>query len=546
MIGLGSMRVTDAAVIDAAIDAGVDLIDTADAYENEALVARAIASRAVKIVTKGGLVRPGGAWVPDGRASHLAAAARASLARLGAIDLYLLHAIDPRVPLATSVRAIDRLRDDGVVRGIGVSNVNLAQLDEALAIAPAIEAVEVELSPWRLDALRGGVVAACERRGLTLLAHRPLGGAAGVRRLSRVAPLAESLGLTPAELALAWLRAKSPAIVPLPGATRIETARSAARAQTIALDRDVVARLDELFEISTVRPERAAARGESKDVVLIMGIPAAGKSTLAASYVDRGYLRFNRDERGGSLAHTHRALDAALADGAARAILDNTYVNRAARAPVIELARRHGARVTCIHVATPLEDAQTNACARMLARYGRLLEPDEIKRIAKKDPGTFGPHAQFRWRREHEAPSLDEGFDAIEIVTPPRAISGGDRAAIFVTLDQAGLHAPSAIPDDVLLVGLAWLPDVPSETWDALADRTRALVGREVVLARCPHAAGPPVCWCRKPLPGLGLAIARAHAIDLSRSLVVGRGAADRGFAERLGIRYGETLSIDV
>src|SRR5688572_3707073 len=137
-VGLGAMRLSTApdrdddrglAVLCAAIDAGVTLIDTADVYghgaddlgHNERLVARARARHPhVTVVTKGGLTRPGGAWVPDGRARHLAAAARASRDRLGPIDLYLLHAPDPRVPLATSVRALASLLSDGVVARIGL------------------------------------------------------------------------------------------------------------------------------------------------------------------------------------------------------------------------------------------------------------------------------------------------------------------------------------------------------------------------------------------------------------------------------------------
>src|SRR5438046_745324 len=121
-----------AAVLAAALDAGVTLLDTADAYahderdagHNERLVAAAIAAQMapgkhhVRVVTKGGLIRPDGAWRPDGRAKHLAEAARASRDRLGAIDMYLLHAIDPKTPLATSVRALAKLRDAGIVRAI--------------------------------------------------------------------------------------------------------------------------------------------------------------------------------------------------------------------------------------------------------------------------------------------------------------------------------------------------------------------------------------------------------------------------------------------
>src|SRR4051794_15177369 len=122
-----------AAVLSAALSGGVQLLDTSDAYchddnetgHNERLIAAAIVTvtTPVFIVSKGGLERPGGAWVPNGRGKHLATAARASRERLGvvAVDLYLLHAIDPKTPLATSVRALARLRDEGVIKEIGLS-----------------------------------------------------------------------------------------------------------------------------------------------------------------------------------------------------------------------------------------------------------------------------------------------------------------------------------------------------------------------------------------------------------------------------------------
>jgi aryl-alcohol dehydrogenase-like predicted oxidoreductase len=578
-IGLGAMRLSTepdrddaraAAVLDAAFAAGIALIDTADAYarderdvgHNEGLVAAAAlrASRPVTIVTKGGLTRPGGAWVPDGRARSVIAAAAASRVRLGvdSIDLYLLHAIDPRVPLATSVRALARLRADGVARAIGLSNVGVAQLEQALAIAP-IDAVEIELGPWNVDAIRGGLVAACARRGIAVLAHRPLGGPAGVKRLSRepaVVEHAARLGATPAELALAWVRAQADVIVPLPGATRVETAASAAR--LVELDPGARAALDGRFlAVGAARVSTPSAVA-APEVVLIAGMPAAGKSTLAAEYEALGWLRLNRDERGGTLLELARELDRALAGGATRAVLDNTYVDRAARAPVVEVARRHGARVRCVLVATELEDAQVHAVQRMLDRAGRLLEPDELARAARSDPGMIGPGAQFRWRREHEPPSLDEGFDAIEEVRAPRGIAPGTRAAVFVSLDDRIWHGRPTSAEDVRLVdgaaariaawhaegravvGTAWLPGVGDDAFAAITARVRALLGEAapLELARCAHPAGPPVCWCRKPLPGLGLALARAHDLDLARSIVVGRGAADRGFAARLGAQF--------
>ena len=167
------------ATIHAALDAGVTLLDTADAYcldaeetgHNERLIARALANWSgdasrVRVATKGGLTRPGGRWENDGRARHLASACHASLRALGRehLDLYQLHAPDPRVALGTSVRALDALRREGLVDAIGLGNVSLDQLQEALRIAP-IAAVQVELGPWQQDAIRGGWPSSARRRG---------------------------------------------------------------------------------------------------------------------------------------------------------------------------------------------------------------------------------------------------------------------------------------------------------------------------------------------------------------------------------------------
>lgn len=585
-VGLGCMRLsTDAArgdargdsrgaaVLDAAIAAGVDLLDTADAYardeadagHNERLVGAAVAraaaaGRRVQVATKGGLVRPGGAWVPDGRAGHLAAAARASRERLGVpvIDLYLLHAVDPRTDLATSVRALAQLREDGVARAIGLSNIGVAQLERALAIAP-IDAVEVELHPWKLDALRGGLVEACARRGIRVLAHRPLGGPTGARRAAKERALVEIAarhGAAPAEVALAWLRSLSPAIVPLPGATRPETAASAARAAQLVLDDEARAVLGARFLGATGGPP-APRRPGGGEVVIFVGMPASGKSTLAASYTARGYLRLNRDERGGTLRGLAQELDRALAEGAERVVLDNTYGTRAQRAPVVALARRHGLGVRVISMTTPLEAAQANAVDRMLDRCGRLLEPEELRQANKRDPNLFSPNVQFRYRREYEPPHADEGFDAIEEVCAERA-PRGDGRALVVELDDLVWAGRPARPESIELrdgaaealaawaaagrsiAGTTWQPGLAAADVPALAARLAALAGAAIELLACAHPAGPPVCWCRKPLPGLALAFARARGVDLSRSLCLGRGPADRGFALRAGIPYAD------
>ena len=180
------------ATIAAAADAGITVFDTARAYgENETLLARALracgAHERARIVTKGGM---SSGWVPDGRAKAIRADCEASLAALDglAIDLYLLHAPDPRTPWLTSVRTLARLVDDGLVRNIGLANVNRLQLEQALELAP-VAAVQVALSPFDDRALRGGVVDRCAEEGIAVMAHSPLGGPDRAGRVGRVEEL---------------------------------------------------------------------------------------------------------------------------------------------------------------------------------------------------------------------------------------------------------------------------------------------------------------------------------------------------------------------
>src|SRR5687768_2581417 len=248
-IGLGCMRLStlrdrddtrSIAVIHAALDAGARLLDTADSYcfddtetgHNERLVAEALRrwgrdASLAEVATKGGLRRPGGKWVPEGRAKSLRAACDARRRALGVdvIDLYQLHVVDPNTPLETSMRALAALQAEGKVRRIGLCNVTVGQIEAARAIAE-ISSVQVSLSVLDDENLRNGVAEYCRDEGIRLIAYRPLGGVRA-SRLTRdhvLAKVAAQHGATPHEIALAWLTDLG--VVAIPGATREETARS--------------------------------------------------------------------------------------------------------------------------------------------------------------------------------------------------------------------------------------------------------------------------------------------------------------------------------
>ena len=547
------------ATIAAAAEAGATVFDTARAYgrdaaelgHNERLLARALrrcgAVGTARIVTKGGMTRPRGGWVPDGRAKAILADCAASLAALDglAIDLYLIHAPDPRTPWRTSVRALARLLDEGIVKRVGLSNVNRRQLDQALELAP-IAAVQVALSTFDERALRGGVIERCTETGIAVIAHSPLGGprrAASLTRQHALGEVAAAHGATPAEVALAALLEVSPAVVAIPGARRPETARSAARAAKLSLragDRAVLAR-----EFATPRPTRVGRRHEATDadVVLVMGIPAAGKGRVAEEYVTQGYVRLNRDERGGSLRQLADALDEELSSGARRIVLDSTYLTRAARSYVIDAASRHRVAARCIWLDTPLAQAQVNLVERLLDRFGSLPTPEQLRQLARREPGILAPTSQMRTLREFEPPSTDEGFAGVERVPFARTPrSRGARAGVFVAaaaMTQSGRehvlkHGDRAAPHLVF----DWRPDGTSDALAAEVASLSAEVSGPVEGALCPHAAGPPSCWCRPPLPGLPLAFSRAHGVDPSRSILVGTGPAHRTLATTLGARY--------
>jgi aryl-alcohol dehydrogenase-like predicted oxidoreductase len=263
-IGLGAMLLSiegrpDEAqairTIHAALDAGIDLIDTADAYardgteigHNERLIAKALKGRQedVLVATKGVHTREGTAWHLDGRPEHVRAACEASLRALGVdrIDLYQLHRPDPEVPFAETVGAFKELQDEGKVRWIGLSNVDNQQLEEALEIAEIVS-VQNQLALNFTSPLAKGEVGAATERGIAFLPWSPLGGMGRAEQTSAgvaaVREIASAHGVSPQQVVLAWLLHLGPTVIPIPGARRPETIVDSAAAAHLRLAADEV------------------------------------------------------------------------------------------------------------------------------------------------------------------------------------------------------------------------------------------------------------------------------------------------------------------
>jgi aryl-alcohol dehydrogenase-like predicted oxidoreductase len=236
--------------VHAAIDAGVTLIDTADVYcldhrdigHNERVIARALREKrspSVVVATKGGLERPKGAWTRNAHPDHLRTACEASLRALGVerIDVYQLHAPDPDVRFEDSVGELARLRTEGKVAHVGLSNVSVREIERASAIVPIVS-VQNRWNPGHRAPETDGVLAHCTRHGIAFLPYSPFGGASGSKSLSRTGRLAEEASrrsVSPHRLVVAWMLAKSPVVIPIPGARRVESIVDSAAAADVTL-----------------------------------------------------------------------------------------------------------------------------------------------------------------------------------------------------------------------------------------------------------------------------------------------------------------------
>jgi histidinol-phosphate phosphatase family protein len=610
-LGLGLLRLSTESrpstldsitLIHAALDQGIRVIDTADSYcldnddfhYGEVLAAQAVASwhgpkNEVRLLTKVGLARPNGKWIPNASPKHIAKSVDASLVALGTDRIFLLqlHAKDSRVPFEETLGALAELQKQGKVEHLGLCNVSPADVRQAMRHF-SVASVQCELSIQSRKSAEDGMLVLTQELGIPFLAHRPLGGYAKVEKLAKnrvLGPLAARHQATPFEIALAAVLHAAPHVIPLIGATKLASLESSMRATHIALDVSDQTALSIKYSfdadedsVAAIRPaakpvdlpqlEPDAGPSDSPEVVLLMGIQGAGKSELVQAYVDRGYARLNRDLIGGKVDDLTGHLQQLLSQGEKRVVLDNTYPTRVSRAGVVRVSHASGLPVRCRWLETSIEDARINVVLRVLNRYERLLGPADMKELAKQDPNLPPPIAMQRWLDSLEKPEWDEGFSAIDRIpfvrrTPADHVNKGLLLDVDGTLrtTASGEIYPRHADDVVLLpnrreILRKWLDDgyqlffvsnqsgiasgkLSQADAESAFQRTVDLLGLPVTeVTYCPHPAFPVGCFCRKPMPGLGVYLARKYGLDLNQSMMVGDMESDEAFAESIGVRY--------
>jgi HAD superfamily hydrolase (TIGR01662 family) len=313
-----------------------------------------------------------------------------------------------------------------------------------------------------------------------------------------------------------------------------------------------------------------------KEIVIIMGYQAAGKSSVVGQYERQGYTRVNRDNLGGNLAKLNEHVERLMTTGVDRFVLDNTYGTKDSRQAVLDMARRHGFTVKCVWLTTSLEDAQYNASYRLLKKFvltnpplfkmPEILGPNCAK--VGKDQCCVPSIAQYAYRKSFQEPSVSEGFSAVERVAFSRNLLpiGHHNKAVILDYDgtlrvcKSGRKYPKdpfdveVLPgrkevlqryenDGYILLGASNQSgiekgDLTEKEAIACFEQTNKLLGFDIDYQYCPHHSFPIRCYCRKPLPGMGVYLIEKHMLDPSECIMVGDSTSDKTFAKRCGFRF--------
>ena len=301
-----------------------------------------------------------------------------------------------------------------------------------------------------------------------------------------------------------------------------------------------------------------------KEITLTVGLPAAGKSTIVKEYTDKGFAKLSRDEVGGGLEALNDKLKDWIRMGKTQIIMDNTYVTKDSRKGVLEIAKKNGYKVTCLYVATPIEEAQYNAVSRMINRHGKLFQAADFK--VSTDPNMFPVAALYKANKSLEKPTTAEGFDELKSIPFKRKHNGYTNKAIIFDYDgtlrvtKSGNIFPTD-PDDIvalpgrtekinqlkkegyIILGVSNQSGVAKgqltyEMAEKCFNKTNELLNVDIDYRFCSHSVPPIVCYCRKPGVGYGVEFIEKYKLDPSQCIMVGDMKTDETFAKRCGFKF--------
>lgn len=300
-------------------------------------------------------------------------------------------------------------------------------------------------------------------------------------------------------------------------------------------------------------------------VVMVCGYPASGKSTVTKELVTAGVVVLNRDTEGGTIAGLLPKLENHLKNKT-DVVLDNLFPTIESRKPFIELCKKYNTEISCKLMGTSIEEAQFNVVQRAIGLIGKFPTPEAIK--AAKHTNIFPPTVLFKYKKEFQKPTVEEGFSKVETVkfvrkedptftnkaiildydgTLRECINGNDKYPVIEEQIEikpgrkAVLDAYKA--KGYLLLGLSNQSGVAKgeltyEKAVQLFEHTNKLLGVDIEFQFCPHQSAPISCYCRKPMPGRGVDFIMKHKLRAKDCIFVGDMTTDKTFASRAGFQY--------
>jgi len=300
-------------------------------------------------------------------------------------------------------------------------------------------------------------------------------------------------------------------------------------------------------------------------VNMVVGFPASGKSTVTKELIKKGAVSLNRDTEGGTIVGLLPKLEALLKDGK-DVVLDNTFPTIEVRKPFIELAKKYNTDVVCTLMSTSIEDAQFNVVQRAIGLIGKFPTPEAIK--AAKHTNIFPPTVLFKYKKEFQKPTIEEGFSKVDVHkfvrlenpeftnkalivdydgTLRECIGGNEKFP--VSKDQIEIKAGRAKvlqaykDKGYILLGISnqsgvHKGELTEQTAIELFEHTNKGLGIDIEYRFCPHQSAPISCYCRKPMPGLGVEFILKHKLNRKECIFVGDMTTDETFAKRAGFQY--------